>query len=562
MQTNRIHQIPVFLITWIVVFLFFALTQFEFIDIPVYWDARLYWDQAKFFAQKPWLPFVFEYDPGHPPLMSWLVGLLWQLPVPRIPAWHVLTWIFSSLFATCVIEATRLTFGWMAAIGAGLLSIFHPTVYAQAVTMNLDMYLAASMWLGVYATVRGKPVVLALACIGMAMFKLNGMSFIGIFLIWSYFRVLSTPSFRNWRGVLTAFWPPLTGLVVFAIYHLIKFYVTGHVFDTGEMEAGKQTQVISNPDQFVYRIYNNFKLMMNYNGNWYVIGVLLPITFLFGTLLCFEPFRNRISNEWSRKCNTGENSEEQNRFWAPLDGKSLLILIWILFAISMLSQAVRLILTIERYFFIGNPTFYITFMAITCTMITGRAKVLSLILIIPLLYTFYLKWHPEHLKDKPEWLRERMMSFPDEVPNNYETTLEFTEYFRALERAVKDLNRHLPEGGKVAGWWPLDMPSIKPEFGISEVEYDLVYLYTQPPPETRMMPDPSADAVVYFRYQDFYKDPRFELQDRFPGFRLYQSYRKSRVWVNLYYRDDVYEQALARDQEIDEDEAIETVSVP
>ena len=104
----------VFVITWLA----FVGFQNRFANVPAYHDGRYWWEKVVQLAERPWFPFVTEYDAGHPPLIPWLVALLWQIPLPRIPAMHLVLWVFPALLVASVFEATRRTFGMTAALGA------------------------------------------------------------------------------------------------------------------------------------------------------------------------------------------------------------------------------------------------------------------------------------------------------------------------------------------------------------------------------------------------------------------------------------------------------------
>jgi hypothetical protein len=214
----------------------FVVSQYSLRWLPAYHDAALHWESAQLFFDRPWFPFVTEHDTGHPPLISWLLGALWHLPMSRLLAMHLLGWMAAALLCAAVFDIGRRTKGLFFGLCLATLVGFHPVVQAQALQLNLDLFQVAFAWTAVAGMVAGRPWQVALALTATSLTKLNGPFSIPPLALWIGWRLLQEGSLGNARRVLAAVWPIAIPSGVFVLYHALKYRLTGHLLVSPEFQ--------------------------------------------------------------------------------------------------------------------------------------------------------------------------------------------------------------------------------------------------------------------------------------------------------------------------------------
>src|SRR5688572_9414900 len=121
----------------VLAFLVLLLAQQRFVWVPAYHDGVVHWDVAEKFHQNLGLPFVLDFDTGHPPLISYTLALLWRLPLGQVAAMHVLVWSAAALLVATVFVIGHRLVHWSVGLGAAVLTGLHPVVAAQALQLNL-----------------------------------------------------------------------------------------------------------------------------------------------------------------------------------------------------------------------------------------------------------------------------------------------------------------------------------------------------------------------------------------------------------------------------------------
>lgn len=483
--------------------------------MPAYHDARLYWEQAFLFAERPWLPFVFEFDPGHPPLVSWMLGVLWAVGVPRHLAFHLLAWAFASLWVAATFEFGRRVFGMAVGLFGALLLALHPVVWAQAIQLNLDLPLSAFLAVALLGAAVGNARMLAIGAMGLVFAKLNGMFLLGPLILWVVWELLRREGWRDRRMLFSAAWPIAIPLVAFVLYHAMKVMLTGHLFDTGEFARGEQTKLISTPQEFLYRVFISTSLILNYNGNMYVVAILALVISVC-VLAAATP--------WGRsRLNIAEGAREGVPFWRPMTATEAIALLWALVIVHVVTQSIRLWMPLARYYMPLYPALFFTLLVL-CGWLFPRGRALAMAAVCaPLLAIFVLKWHPKNIERVVPSLRDVLVLPPDSVGQNFETSLEFVDQFRSLRRAMEVVDRMHPEGTYIRAPWPIDTLVIDPRHGITRVQH-------------RMEPAYDGERVgavldsKVFRYHM----PAEELPTLHPGCYLYRLYDHGRPWIALY----------------------------
>ena len=298
------------LTAWVVAFILLVGISYPWINTPAYHDAVLTYEKALEMHQMLYFPFVKALDTGHPPLAGWLLGGLWWLPLPKLWTMHLLCWAAASLFLSSIYRVGKQGWGWPVGLGAAVLSATNPVIFAQAQQFNLDIFLVAFSFLALAAAAEGKPRLLALACIGGVFSKLNGMFMFGPFLLVAFFGCLFSVKRKHFSYWVSAFWPMLLALGLFVIYHAIKWFTTGHLFDDGSFEGGNQLRLVGEWSDYIRHLHHSLhqtlvgdssltlsswfcgnmynSSILQGNGNLLVLGTLI-IT-LAATIITFSSF--------------------------------------------------------------------------------------------------------------------------------------------------------------------------------------------------------------------------------------------------------------------------------
>lgn len=531
-----------FLAAWSGAFAFIALFSWPFLLLPAYHDAILNWDTALALHKTPWYPFMPSPDTGHPPLVAWILGVLWWLPFPKIILMHGLTWAFAALFVGGVYLAARKGFGRVVGLCAAGLTFLHPVVYSQSQQFNLDIPLAGcALWM-LAAAVWGRPWLLALASTGACLVKLNGMFALGPFMTWAFLVCLFGKRRLRPRLWFSAFWPLLFPLVIFGGYHAAKFLIRGYWFEDGTLFGGNQIALVSNwtdLQQFLTHSWHMFFLAQNsplVNAFWHmdqpnpsllagngiltVSALLMVNLFLLFALLFRKRLRQRLL-QWFQP----DRKREDALFWQGQRPASVLALFWLIAIQMLMLQSIRDYWTLVRYFMTSYPAFIVTLFALTSLLLPKmrRLGLLALFLLLALLFAF--KWHPAHTRVLPDSLANKVR-FPSEAtPTNYENNLELADHLRQVRAAFRFAYDHIP--------FEIRTPIYKCPWPYAVYAQDLshgMHPGLRHYPGYKDPPRYQPDAILLFSPVHFGKEPEDLLQE-YPGYELGWMKRKGRIWA-------------------------------
>jgi hypothetical protein len=134
----------------------FLAAQIQFLDDPYHWDAlyyvaasarALYLSPGEIIPNGPW-------DNGHPPLIFWLLAIVWWAAAPEVWISH-LTILFFALAALLLLFAlARRLFGARAAFFAVLFLLVNPIFFYHSGTVTVDIPLTAFTLLALLCAVR------------------------------------------------------------------------------------------------------------------------------------------------------------------------------------------------------------------------------------------------------------------------------------------------------------------------------------------------------------------------------------------------------------------------
>jgi len=524
---RRAHALEMrrpFLLAWLIAFAIFVLAQREFAHVPMYHDATLHWSAAQQFAQHIWFPFLREGDPGHPPLISWALAVLWFIPADRVVLMHVLSWAAAALLGASVYATTRRTLGRGAGIVATLLVMMNPVTVAQAVQLNLDLYMAAFVWLAVAGAALGRPRLITVGLTLTVMTKLNGAFALVPFALWIAGVLLARRKEITGRFLLSAALPFIVPVVVFAGYHAIKYAIVGHVFDSGEFEGGRQTALVATWDEFVKRYEHSWRAATKWNGNALAMHFLqwLSIAGIVAAVIR-RPVRERL-RDWL----VAPDSEITGP-WRPMSILQLIAFSWLVAATQLFMQSAREVWTLVRYFIVCYPAMAISLVALAA-LIGGRWRHAVLLAVAaPLLFGFALRWHPSNPERLTRWLRKNLVEKPPSA-ENYENTLQFVDSFELLEDAAKHIGGLGIEKPWVDAIWPFHQYLGDPAHGIVKMPF----LTTARNPGESIGKS-APDVILKFSTESPRDDPDVVLPP--PGYRVEKVFRKRGAWIVMLVRE-------------------------
>lgn len=510
---------------WITFLGLFLLFQHQYHNVPVYHDARLWWAAADQFSSELWFPFIRNYDAGHPPLVAWLLAVLWKvLPVGPVAAMHLLSWSAAALFLTSVFLVARHCFGNTVGVLTAVLTFLHPTVFGQAIQLNLDLYLAAFSWLAIYAVARESRSLLAVACILAVLSKLNGMFALGPFFLYATWNLWKERALIRPGRILAWTWPMLLALAVFAAYHAIKYRAVGHLFDTGEFESGGQLSVTFNPVDYGFRLFNSSRLMIHHNGNWYAIWALL--LGLGGALWAWRHGGMRDTITAWRKPLSPFPSDD--RPWSRCTSMGILALAWLTLVVQIALQSLRQVLAIERYFLVCYPVIFLTALALLHAA-WPRQRLFMLSWTMALISAiFVLKWNPAHVRNLGEVLRRRVAYPPVNVGTNLEINVSFADQLEPLQRVAHYLLEKFPEGAHYRAPWPFDAYFADPRHGVTWKAHRW----------WRNSPEEPYQVIIIPSLEHHGKKPWDLPSDLIPGYRQATYFEKGEAWFAVYLQEE------------------------
>jgi len=531
------------LLIWITVFLCFSGLSLAWVNTPAYHDAVLTFDKALQLKHNLYFPFITKLDPGHPPLVAWLLGSLWWLPIPKLWSMHLLCWAAASLFFTSIYQVGKQGWGWPVGLGAAVLSATNPVIFTQAQQLNLDIFLAAFSFLALSAAAEGKPRLLALACIGGVFSKLNGMFMLGPLLLVSFFGCIFSKKRKEFSYWISAFWPMLLALFLFVVYHAIKLSVTGHLFDDGSFEGGNQLRLVSDCSDYLRHLYhslhqtlvgdNSVNLigwfqsnLFNYsivrgNGNLLVF-VFLGLTIVVTAIAMLIPcVRSHITIAWF---NNTEKPSPDNYFWKKRGAVFILTLLWLMLIVQLTFQSLRLVWTLVRYFIICYPVLYITFFAFW-SLYFPKNKTWTLLAILPLLIFFLIKGHTQNNCFIPKVWEDRIIYPSPDTATNYENSPHLLSHLDATKRAIQYIINHTPYKVDIKTVWPYTFYVKDPNYGM------LPFDANKDPVDSKL----KTHAILTFSHHHFGKSPK-EIRNNYPGYDLIKVYKNKFNWVAVFFK--------------------------
>ena len=507
-----------FVLAWSVAFALLAVTQRGYAAFPAYHDGILHFDVAWAFRERPWFPFVAALDTGHPPLVSWLLAIVWLLPVDRLVAMHFVVWVAGAAFVAAVFEVTRLTLGVVAGIFVAGLLFLHPVFAAQALQLNLDLFHAAFAWVAILAAVVGRVRLLALSLSLAALCKLNGLFTVAGFGVWAFAALAASRDLRAGR-VLSAFTPLGVAVAVFAGYHALKVWLVGHAFATPEFVDDNLRFVASVGDHWGRLLHARDQILGFRNPNLWVSRALFVAVAVAAAAMA-RPGKGAARAAVTDWFSPDLPADETESFYRPLSKGAALGLVVVVSAVHVELWSTRSYLSLVRYFVLVYPALYLMLAAAVTLLAPRRSAMFLLGVGLPLSALFFVQarptlvagWFPDH--------RGALLFPPSRVQSNYENSLELVELVGVLRRTAAHLEHTAPPGLRLNAPWPFSVYLSDPRHGVVR--------------EARA--GSSADPDIIVEASSLHPGKKPDELTPAPGFALEHMERAGRVWMAVFRR--------------------------
>jgi hypothetical protein len=502
-----------FLLAWSVAFAGLVFLERSSASIPAYHDGRLHFDVAWALREHPALPFVATLDTGHPPLVSFVLSLLWLVPVPRLITMHFLVWVAAALLVAAVFDVGRRAFGTGAGCFAAALLFFHPVFAAQALELNLDLFHAAFAWVAILGMVKGNARLATVGATAAALSKLNGLFTVAGLFLWICGRLAISCEVRP-RQMLRALVPVVIPTGVFAVYHAIKLSIVGHLFATPEFQDDNLS-FVHGLGAYGRRLAHAFDQIAGFdNPNlWVVRAIIVALV----TVLVARATKQLRLTAWRI---APSPAQKDPGFYRPLAPASALAVVLVVAAVHVGLWSLRSYPSLVRYFLLVYPALYLTLAALVTLLPPRLATTALASLGFPLVALFALQARPTMvLRVFPEHARALLFP-PSGVGTNYENSLELVDLMTVLRRTANDVERRTPAIDRVRAKWPFEAYLTDPRHGMVRT----ARRFSSDDPELVVE---TSSAHPGRGARDI--DPP-------PGFELDHVERVGRVWIALFAR--------------------------
>jgi hypothetical protein len=509
-------------LAWLVAFLSWVLVQHQYAWIPAYHDGVVHWDIAEKFHRDFGLPFVREFDTGHPPLVSFALALLWLFPVGKVLAMHVLTWSVAALLVAAVFVIGRRLGHWSVGLCAAALTALHPVVAAQALQLNLDLFVAAFAWFAVLGAVCARPGWVATGCTLASLAKLNGGFVVLPFALWLLLRQREG-WYRPIERALASLWPLIFPAVAFATYHLGKRLVTGRWLASQEFQDAN-LDLVSSLREYEWHLRHSVLQYLNYNnGNG---AALLTAILAIAVLGALHGKRALSALTLVREPKAGA-TRHQRAFSGEPTVYGGFVLMTLLAVTQILLWSLRHYPSLVRYFVTAYPTLYLI-ATLSASYCTRRYRTVAVIAVTaPIALGFFFRTHPNNGEAVAEWRLPvvsavaRGAIFPPRgVRTNHETNLELADQLAVTRQLARELPSTLSHESSLAVAWPFDAYFDNPAHGFVDTPWNVVNPAAG-----------AADAVLVFSTGEF-SSPEAAARN-WPDHRMESVQERGRVWAAL-----------------------------
>jgi len=208
--------------------LFFTLFSLLFFRLPFFWDKDIFFSRLAHWLILNKFSFVLpdSLDPGYPPVMGYILALVWKLVGISLPAVHLL--MLPVILG--IIWQTRLLFetlGWQRSVTISMgLILADATFLAQTTMFSTDLVMLFFMLLAVNSVNRNRRLMLALAIAGLLFSHIRGLMVAGSIGIYDLYKNARMNNPVTILRVLPAYMP---ALLLFAAWMGFHYYSKGWI---------------------------------------------------------------------------------------------------------------------------------------------------------------------------------------------------------------------------------------------------------------------------------------------------------------------------------------------
>lgn len=487
----------------------FVASQYSLRWLPAYHDAALHWESAQLFFDRPWFPFVTEHDTGHPPLISWLLGALWHLPMSRLLAMHLLGWMAAALLCAALFDIGRRTKGLFFGLCLATLVGFHPVVLAQALQLNLDLFQVAFAWTAVAGMVAGRPWQVALALTATSLTKLNGPFSIPPLALWIGWRLLQEGSLGNARRVLAAVWPIAIPSGVFVLYHALKYRLTGHLLVSPEFQDDN-LRFVGTVSEYFGRLRHALGQLLGFHNPNLMMLILTAILIVIFCVRLRGP--GSVRTAWEQ-LQPGKSAHSDRRFFRPLLPQETLALSVLFASGHLLLWAVRRYFALVRYTMVIQPALALCLLMMAVLAFPQQWRRALWAVTVPMLLLFVLTSHPRRASFLPKAIAAQLAFPPTGIDTNHENNLELIDELDTARRALADIEQRLPPRVTIETRWPFNFFFTDPSLGMVKTPYRVV---------------PTGGEVLFLPSASLHSTDPPPLTPR-PGYQVSAIHRSERV---------------------------------
>ncbi len=449
--------------------------------LPAYHDAALHWETAQAFFLRPLFPFVVEHDTGHPPLVSWLLSVMWHLPLPRLLSMHLLGWAAAGLLCAALFDLTRRTLGLLPGLCVAAIVGLHPVVLAQSLQLNLDLFQIAFAWTAVAAMVAGRPWLVALALTASSLTKLNGPFAVPPVALWILLQLYREQRLLDVRRLMSALWPVAVPTAAFVVYHVLKYFLTGH-FLVGPDFRDENLGYVTSLADYLSRLSHSLNQLCGFGNpnllTLILIGVLLVVVLVRSRSQAFSALR---TSQLSATAPQGmeppvrkKRHESAAHFFRPLSVQQTVELSWLVAVCHILFWTIRQYFGLVRHMMGAYPALALSVVLLAVLAFPSRKRLALAVVMVPILTLTYLATHSSRVRFLPKSIAERLYFPPTGIQTNHENSLELVDELDLARRAIADIERRFGPNVTIETRWPFQFFFKDPSFGMSKTAFQVV----------------------------------------------------------------------------------------
>lgn len=429
------------------------LMQWQFRWVPPYWDGIFQYYPALEMYHNHLRPWIVAGDTGHPFLLPWTMAVLIKTGLNPIMAMHLTMWLYTSILIFATWRLGVVVAGKLVGVLAAFLIILSPPVFAQALQFAGDIPMAAFFILALALFLEGRYFSAGLSASLMAMCKLNGIFGIAPIVAGSLYLIFVNKLWLDGQRLFHLASATVVPVLLFLIYHLLKYQAIGRFFDSGEWLDGGQLAMATSLGAYLNRLGLAFYSLLHGTGMAMIASVLV-VALPFAII---KEIRRDRSDDRPGGSESGSKGE-------------VFIAVFLLGAVilQLALQSIRDFGPLPRYFIVCYPPLLVLALALlrkAAFPFHGRWLLGCTLLCV---FYFLLLLFPNHTNRIPATVQASLHQQHTHVNVNFENNMGFVSFLHSLSKAVNWLDDHVdPSTPMGASGW-ISLYVTHPEFGFAE----------------------------------------------------------------------------------------------